>query len=254
MIMPTLELRDVKKIFGKERVLDQLNLKLHKGEILALLGDNGAGKSTLIKIIAGYHPPDGGEIWWCGAQIDQKNFGPQIARKLGIQTVYQHLGLVNQLSISRNFFLGLEPVRRFGPFAWLDQRYMREIVKDQLKEMGIKRALNPDDLVEKLSGGERQVVAISRAKFFGAKLLILDEPTSALSVKQTQQVLDYIVKASEMGITVIFITHTLHHLERIVDKILILHHGKTAGLYNAGDISPKDCARLIVHGVLSENC
>lgn len=250
MNTPTIELRNISKHFGPQIVLDDLNLKLQSGEILALLGDNGAGKSTLIKIIAGYHPPDAGNIFWQGDLIDNRSFSPQVARKMGIQTVYQHLGLVNQLSIARNFFLGLEPTRRYGPLKWLDQAYMRRVVTSQLSEMGIKRDLNPDDSVDKLSGGERQVIAISRAKFFGAKLLILDEPTSALSVRQTQEVLRYIVKASDMGIAVIFITHTLHHIEQIVNKILILHHGKTAGFFKAGEISTKDCAELIVHGRL----
>lgn len=246
----TLELKHVNKQFGHMRVLNDLNLTVEAGKILALLGDNGAGKSTLIKIIAGYHQPDDGEIWFRNTRIHKHDFNPQMARSLGIQTVYQHLGLVNQLSITRNFFLGVEPVRKFGPVSWLDQKYMRAVVKQQLTDMGIRRALNPDDLVERLSGGERQAIAISRAKFFGAKLLILDEPTSALSVRQTQQVLRYIVEAARSGISVIFITHTLHHIEGIVDKIFILHQGKAAGVFNAGEISTTDCAHLIVHGRL----
>lgn len=248
MSIPTLELRNISKRFGSTSVLEDLNLKLERGKILALLGDNGAGKSTLIKIIAGFHQPGAGEIIWQGTPLDPKAFSPQVARKLGIQTVYQHLGLVNQLSIARNFFLGFEPTRGFGPLKWLDQTYMRETVTAELKSMGIKRELNPDDPVESLSGGERQVIAISRAKFFGAKLLILDEPTSALSVRQTQEVLDYIVQAAHMDIAVIFITHTLHHIEKIVDKILILHHGKAAGIFDAGSISTSDCAKLMIHG------
>lgn len=248
MSIPTLALKNIQKRFGHQQVLHDLSLSIKGGEILALLGDNGAGKSTLIKIIAGYHQPDAGEFYWQGERIDTKVFTPQTARTLGIQTVYQHLGLVDQLSIARNFFLGLEPTRGFGPLKWLDRKYMREVVSQELFNMGIKRVLNPDDAVEKLSGGERQVIAISRAKFFGAKLLILDEPTSALSVRQTQEVLDYIQNAANMGIAVIFITHTLHHIEQICNKILILHHGKTAGLFENGSISAKDCAELIVHG------
>ncbi len=246
----TLELRNICKRFGNISVIENLSLALARGKILALLGDNGAGKSTLIKIIAGFHQPDSGEIIWQGKPVDQKIFSPRLARSLGIQTVYQHLGLVNQLSIARNFFLGAEPTRNLGPFKWLDQNYMRKAVTDELRNMGIKRALNPDDPVEKLSGGERQAIAISRAKFFGAKLLILDEPTSALSVRQTQEVLDYIVQAAHMGISVIFITHTLHHIESIVDNILILHHGKQAGAFKANEVSTAECARLMVHGSL----
>lgn len=250
MSIPTLELKNIAKCFGSTSVLEGLNLKLERGKILALLGDNGAGKSTLIKIIAGFHRPNEGDMIWQGTKLDMRTFSPQIARKLGIQTVYQHLGLVNQLSIARNFFLGCEPTRGIGPIKWLDQTYMRDTVMKELKSMGIKRALNPDDPVEKLSGGERQVIAISRARFFGAQLLILDEPTSALSVRQTQEVLDYIVEAAHMDIAVIFITHTLHHIEKIVDKILILHHGTAAGYFNAGEISTTDCAHLMVHGAM----
>lgn len=250
MTTPTIELKNITKRFGHQTVIEDLSLALFGGQILALLGDNGAGKSTLIKVIAGYHPPDAGKIYWHGSPLDSRSFSPVVARKMGIQTVYQHLGLVDQLSIARNFFLGLEPTRRLGPVRWLDRNYMHEIVTSQLQEMGIKRSLNPDDPVEKLSGGERQAIAISRAKFFGAKLLILDEPTSALSVRQTNEVLEYIVKAARMGISVIFITHTLHHIEQMVDKILILHHGKTAGFFNAGEISTHDCAQLIMHGRL----
>lgn len=244
----TLELKNISKSFGNIAVLKNLNLSLEAGKILALLGDNGAGKSTLIKIIAGYHQPDEGELWFQNSLLERKVFNPQHARNLGIQTVYQHLGLVNQLSIARNFFLGLEPTRKFGPVKWLDQNYMRTVVKQQLIDMGIKRALNPDDPVEKLSGGERQAIAISRAKFFGAKLLILDEPTSALSVRQTQEVLNYIVQAARLGISVIFITHTLHHIEGIVDKIFVLHQGKAVGHFNSGEVSTAECAQLMVHG------
>ncbi len=169
---------------------------------------------------------------------------------MGIQTVYQHLGLVDQLSIARNFFLGAEPVKSLEPFKWLDRSFMRKIVLKELSAMGLKRKLDPDGNVSKLSGGERQAIAIARARarFFGAKLFILDEPTSALSVGQTQAVLDYIKEAAEAGIAVIFITHTLHHIERIVDKVVILHRGQSVGDFNIGDINLKQCADLIMHG------
>lgn len=243
-----LRLGGVAKTFGRHVVLNQLNLSIAKGEVLALLGDNGAGKSTLIKIISGYHQPSAGEVFWEGKPINFNTYNPQKARSFGIQTVYQHLGLVDQLSIARNFFLGAEPSRRWGPFKWLRRDYMHEAVRRELDQMGIKRKLNPSDSVSKLSGGERQAIAISRARFFGAKLLILDEPTSALSLRQTEEVLDYIQLAAKTGISVIFITHTLHHIERIVDKIAVLHHGRCAGHFDAGAISLAECAELILHG------
>lgn len=221
MSMTRLKLSGIEKNFGPVRVLKDLNLEIKSGEVLALLGDNGAGKSTLIKIIAGFHQPSAGDLFWEGHVIEQNNFSPQQARAMGIQTVYQHLGLVDQLSIARNFFLGAEPIKSLGPVKWLDHKFMREVVFQELTLMGLKRKLDPNDNVSKLSGGERQAIAIARARFFGAKLLILDEPTSALSVGQTQAVLDYIKEAAEAGIAVIFITHTLHHIERIVDKVVI---------------------------------
>ncbi len=249
--MPTrLKLVGIEKNFGPIQILNNLSLSVKNGEVLALLGDNGAGKSTLIKIIAGIHQPSAGKIYWEGNELDHNNFSPQQARKLGIQTVYQHLGLVNQLSIARNFFLGCEPIKSLGPLTWLDQNFMRETVFKELKNMGLKRKLDPNDNVSKLSGGERQAIAIARARFFGAKLLILDEPTSALSVGQTEAVLDYIKEAAISGIAVIFITHTLHHIERIVDNVVILHRGHSVANFERGNINLQQCANLIMHGQL----
>lgn len=250
MPIPRLKLENIEKNFGPVGVLKNLNLEINSGQVLALLGDNGAGKSTLIKIIAGFHQPSAGTLYWEGKAIDTNAFSPKQARHMGIQTVYQHLGLVDQLSIARNFFLGAEPTKSLGPLSWLDQNFMRKTVLKELSGMGLKRKLDPDDNVSKLSGGERQAIAIARARFFGAKLLILDEPTSALSVGQTQSVLDYIKEAALAGIAVIFITHTLHHIERIVDKVVILHRGQSVGNFAIGAINMKQCADLIMHGQL----
>ena len=251
MSLERISLKRVSKHFGNMKVIRDLSLGVDKGEVLALLGDNGAGKSTLIKMIAGYHKPTSGEIHWEGEPIDLASYSPEHARKIGIQTVYQHLGLVDELSIARNFFLGIEPKKSYGPFRTLDQKRMRDVVRHELDNMGIKRKLDPDDSVSTLSGGERQAIAICRARYFGAKLLILDEPTSALSLRQTEQVLTYIKEAAQSGISVIFITHTLHHIESIVDKIAILHHGKSVGHFMAGAITTEECADLIVHGEVS---
>lgn len=247
MPIPRLKLSAVKKHFGQTEVIKNLSLDINGGEVLALLGDNGAGKSTLIKIIAGFHKPSSGEIFWEGRPLP-RNFNPEQARALGIQTVYQHLGLVNQLSIMRNFFLGAELKKGFKPIQWLDRAAMYEIVVKELKFIGLKRKLDPNDNVEKLSGGERQAIAIARARYFGAKLLILDEPTSALSIGQTNAVLDYIKHAASTGIAVIFITHTLHHIERIVDQVVILHQGESVGNFAAGSVSLQQCSDMIMHG------
>lgn len=243
-----LRLADINKNFGNVSVLKDLNLEVKSGQVTALLGDNGAGKSTLIKIIAGFHQPTTGEMYWEGNRIDSKTFNPKYARGLGIQTVYQHLGLVDQLSIARNFFLGSEPTKQVGPLKWLDKKRMHDVVLKELKAMGIKRNLDPDDNVSKLSGGERQAIAIGRARYFGAKLLILDEPTSALSVGQTQAVLEYIKDAASAGIAVIFITHTMHHIERIVDTVVVLHQGQSIGNFAIHETNPEHCADLIMYG------
>lgn len=252
MLPPRLKLSGIDKNFGPVNVLSNLHLEVYPGQVMALLGDNGAGKSTLIKIIAGFHSPSSGTMFWEDKPIDSAHFTPEQARSMGIQTVYQHLGLVDQLSIARNFFLGAEPVRGLGPFQWLDHHLMHSVVKKELAAMGLKRKLDPNDNVSKLSGGERQAIAIARARYFGAQLLILDEPTSALSVGQTEAVLDYIKEAASLGIAVIFITHTLHHIERIVDKVVILHRGQSVGNFDIDAITIKQCADLIMHGRIEQ--
>lgn len=246
--VPRLKLSCVTKRFGPTEVLKNINFSINSGEVVALLGDNGAGKSTLIKIICGYHPPSDGNIYFDGNIINAQEFGPNEARALGIQTVYQHLGLVDSLSIARNFFLGLEPKKRFLGLSCLDIKAMRQVVREQLSAMGIRRKLDPDDPVAKLSGGERQAIAIARARYFGAKLLILDEPTSALSLRQTEEVLGYIRHAALEGISVIFITHTIHHVEGIADRVCILFHGELIAEMPAKSASAKQCAELITKG------
>ncbi len=215
-------LKNISLQIGNHQILSNIDFEIKKGEVLALLGDNGAGKSSLIKIISGYHRPSSGQMTWEGQSIAFEKFNPKISRSIGIQTVYQHLGLVDTLSIARNFFLGRELKKKFGV---LDLKFMNEVVKEKLSEMKISRTLNPELPVSYLSGGERQAIAIARARYFGAKLLILDEPTSALSLKQTQEVLNLIANASQSGLSVIFITHSLHHIKELVHKVLILRKG-----------------------------
>lgn len=248
MALSQLSLINISKSFGPINVLNNLSFDIFPGQIIGLLGDNGAGKSTLIKIIAGFHPPSSGTLLWNNQPIDLDSFTPQKARSLGIQTVYQHLGLVDQLSIARNFFLQAELTTSFGPFKKLNHKLMYDIVKSELDLLGLKRNINPDDSIAKLSGGERQAIAISRARYFGAKLLILDEPTSALSVGQTEKVLNSIREAAQQGIAVIFITHTLYHIEKIVDSVVILHRGAIVSNQPTQALSEKDCAELIMHG------
>jgi simple sugar transport system ATP-binding protein len=207
-----------------------------------LLGDNGAGKSTLIKILTGVHRLTDGEIYFEGTRVEIDS--PQDARTLGIETVYQDLALVNTMSIGRNFFLGHEPVRRIGPIHWLNMRSIAEQTRDSLSQIGIQiRSAN--DKVGTLSGGERQSISIGRAIHFGVKLLILDEPTSALSVAETRKVLDYTLNAKERGLSVIFISHNVHHVMSVADRYTILRHGKKVGTYERGKVSFDDISDLI---------
>ncbi len=240
-----LQLAGVSKHFGNNAVLSHIDLSVHAGEVVALLGDNGAGKSTLIKIISGYHPPSAGTMHWEGKLVDPTHFSPKRAQSLGIQTVYQHLGLVEKLSIARNFFLGKEPKKKRWGIQALDMEFMNTVVTSQLQSMKIARRLKPDTPVSYLSGGEKQAVAIARARYFGARLLILDEPTSALSLNQTQEVLNLIVQAKQQGVAVVFITHSLHHIKDIVDTVFIMSKGRMVQKLSA-PIDEKACALLIM--------
>ena len=247
--LPLLELRKLNHSFGSVQVLDGVDFEIRPGEIVALLGDNGAGKSTLIKTISGFHSPTAGSMFWEGKPI-QFHFekGPQEARDLGIETVYQDLGLIPTLSISRNFFLGRELTRQFLGVPYLDRAQMAKVALSKLKEIGLNRPLLPTDPVAYLSGGERQSIAICRARYFGAKLLILDEPTSALSLKQTEQVLSYVRQAAQSGLAVIFITHTLAHAEKLVDRFVVLFRGRKVADYSSKDIDLARLSSLITQG------
>lgn len=246
---PLLELERVTKSFGPNVVLQDVDFSVGPGEIVALLGDNGAGKSTLVKIIGGFHRPTSGELRWEGRRVDyDADNGPHEARDLGIAVVYQDLGLVESLSIARNFFLGREPVRRRWGVPVLDHEVMEETTARRLAEIGIRRKLDPRVRAGALSGGERQALAIGRAWHFGAKLLILDEPTSALSLRQTEHVLETIRKAAAAGIGVIFITHTLAHIHGTVDRITVMFHGRKVGDFPAAETTQERVSALILQG------
>ncbi|MGE5623556.1 MAG: ATP-binding cassette domain-containing protein, partial [Methanocella sp.] len=174
------------KFFGKVTALEDVDLTIREGEVVGLVGDNGAGKSTLIKLLTGVYQPDRGELAFAGRPV--RFTSPREARALGIETVFQDLALVETMSIARNFFLGAEPVRRLGPLTYLDARKMNEVTRQRLSDIGI-RITSPTADVASLSGGERQAIALGRTMYFGARLLILDEPTSALSVHETAKVL-----------------------------------------------------------------
>jgi len=240
---PLLEARGITKAFGKVQALVSVDFHVGYQEVVGLVGDNGAGKSTLIKIITGVHPPDNGQLFFEGRPVHLAS--PREARALGIETVYQDLALVEQMSIARNFYLGNEPIQRFGPLWLLDGATMHRMTEQVLREIGITTLRSASQDVGVLSGGERQAIAIGRTMHFGAKLIILDEPTSALSVKETRKVLDYIGQAKRRGLSVIFITHNLYHVYPISDRIVVLDHGRKLGDFSRDAVSIDDLVNLI---------
>lgn len=220
---PLLEVHDVAKYFGSVNALQGISLKVYPGEVTCVLGDNGAGKSTLIKILSGVFQPDEGEFLIDGQPVALK--GPREAREHGIATVFQDLATIPLMSLWRNFFLGQEPTRGRGPLRRLDTGKARSVMRGELLKMGID-VRDPNQNVGTLSGGERQALAIARAVYFGARVLILDEPTSALGVRQSGIVLKYIVQARELGKGVIFITHNPHHAYPVGDRFYLLKRGR----------------------------
>jgi simple sugar transport system ATP-binding protein len=240
-----LEVDRIGKRFGSVIALRDISAHLDAGEVLCVLGDNGAGKSTFIKILSGLHQHDSGRFLVDGAEV--RFSSPREARQRGISTVYQDLAMVPLMSIWRNFFLGSEPQVGFPPVRRLDARRARKVVHDELAEMGIELR-NPDQAVGTLSGGERQAVAIARAVYFGARVLILDEPTSALGVKQAGVVLKYVLRAKERGVGVIFITHNPHHAHPVGDRFVILNRGTSLGTYSKAELDLAELVRLMAGG------
>ncbi|MEP6502758.1 MAG: ATP-binding cassette domain-containing protein [Betaproteobacteria bacterium] len=230
-----LQLENVSKFFGPVIALQDVTLRLARGEVHCLLGDNGAGKSTLIKMLAGVYVPDAGEYLVDGKPVRFRS--PREALDAGIATVYQDLALVPLMSVARNFFMGREPVRRlFGVMPVMDHGLAERTAAAKLADMGI-RVRDAGQLVGNMSGGEKQCLAIARAIHFGAQVLILDEPTAALGVKQSVNVLKLIARARARGISVIFITHNVNHAYPIGDRFTLLNRGKSMGSHAKADIS-----------------
>jgi simple sugar transport system ATP-binding protein len=239
---PLVKLTGVGKHYGNIIALRDVSLEVSAGEVTCVLGDNGAGKSTLIKVVAGLHRHDEGTYEVSGEQV---SFGsPREALDRGIATVYQDLAVVPLMPVWRNFFLGSEKRRGLGR---MDIAFMRQTTKSELLAMGIDLR-DVDQPIGTLSGGERQCVAIARAVYFGAKALILDEPTAALGVKQAGVVLRYIVQAREKGLGVIFITHNPHHAYPVGDRFLLLKRGQSIGDHAKKDVSREELTALMAGG------
>ena len=240
-----LETDGISKYYGNIVALKDISAHVNAGEVTCVLGDNGAGKSSFIKILSGVHQQDAGRVLVDGEEVHFSS--PRDARARGIATVYQDLAMVPLMSIWRNFFLGAEPRKGYGPMRWLDTAQAKTVVHDELSSMGID-IRDADQPVGTLSGGERQSVAIARAVYFGARVLILDEPTSALGVKQAGVVLRYIVQARERGVAVIFISHNPHHAYPVGDRFVILNRGQSLGNFAKNEIDQRELVRLMAGG------
>jgi simple sugar transport system ATP-binding protein len=228
-----IRMEHISKSYGRVQALQDVTLAVGEREILGLLGDNGAGKSTLIKVLSGAVTPTSGDIFVRGRKVSIRSTRDAIAH--GIETIYQDSALVTQLSIARNLFLGREPLKRPRLLNCLDQSAMNEVARILLKEVGINKNIPPSTAIGSLSGGERQAVAIARAMHFDSDLIILDEPTNNLGVAETQGVLRFVRNARDSGHSCIFITHNIHHVFQVVDRIVVMRHGKIV----ADDINPK---------------
>lgn len=245
MGQPLVELKSVSKYFGSVIALKDVSFDVKTGEVHCLLGDNGAGKSTLIKTLAGAYVPDDGHILVGGQET--RFTSPKDTLDKGIATVYQDLALVPLMSVARNFFLGREPLKKVGFINQFDVEFANQTAFQQLSDMGIQLR-DPEQPVGTLSGGERQCLAIARAIYFGAKVLILDEPTSALGVHQASIVLKLIVQSKARGIGVIFISHNVHHAYVVGDRFTLLKRGRSVGTYAKDNITRDQLLNLMAGG------
>ncbi len=245
MAVPLIEMQGIEKHFGPVIALGGVSFDIFPGEVHCLLGDNGAGKSTFIKTMSGVHKPSKGTILFEGKEMRFNS--PRDSMEAGIATVYQDLAMIPLMSVTRNFWMGNEPVRKVGPFRIMDFKKANQVTMEEMAKMGINLR-EPGQAVGTLSGGERQTVAIARAVYFGAKVLILDEPTSALGVRQTSNVLATVDKVRAQGIAVVFITHNVRHALAVGDRFTVLNRGQTLGTAERGSITPEELQDLMAGG------
>jgi simple sugar transport system ATP-binding protein len=236
-------MENISKSFGNIKALEGVELSVAENEIVGLVGDNGAGKSTLIKILSGAVAETSGDIFFRGNKVNIRNTRDGI--DLGIETIYQDSALVNQLSIARNLFLGREPSRKFGFINRLDKPHMNAEAQKLLRKVGITKRIDPNTPINSLSGGERQSIAIARAMYFKAPLIIMDEPTNNLGVEETRGVLNFIKEAKADGHSSIFIAHNIHHVFQVVDRIVILRLGKNVANLRREDTTMDEVERII---------
>ncbi|MCP4165977.1 MAG: sugar ABC transporter ATP-binding protein [Chloroflexi bacterium] len=243
---PILQMKGIHKWFGRVHALRGVDLDINPGEIVGLCGDNGAGKSTLIKVISGYHAAEQGTMSWEGKEV--RFSSPHNARDVGIETVYQEQALAPNMSIARNIFMGREPTRLLG---LMDKKAMAEESMEALTSLGL-RIRSSNTLVATLSGGQRQGVAIARVIHFKARLVILDEPTIALAVKEVREVLEFVRHLKSEGAAVIFISHTLPHVLDVTDRIMVMAHGGKIADIVTSETDVDDLSDIIVRGTYGD--
>lgn len=243
---PVLRLEKATKSYGNSVALSSVDLDVYAGEVHCLLGDNGAGKSTLIKMLSGVIQPTLGRIYFEGKPVAFAS--PRGALDLGIATVHQDIGSIPLLDVARNFFLGVEPTKGWGPFKSYDAKKAGQIAITEIQKMGIKRVTDPDQLVGTLSGGERQALAISRALYLGAKVLILDEPTAALGVRESGIVIDAIRNARAQGVALVLITHNATHAFSVGNRFTVLLQGQAAANFREGEKTIEELTTLMAGG------
>jgi D-xylose transport system ATP-binding protein len=245
---PILELRGVSKSFGAVQALYEVDFHVSSGEVMALVGDNGAGKSTLIKCIAGIYSIDSGEILFEGQPVSIH--GPKDSARLGIEVVYQDLALADNLDVVQNMFLGREELT--GPLRSLDELTMEKRANDTLGSLSVTTISSVRQTVAGLSGGQRQSVAVAKAVMWNSKVVILDEPTAALGVAQTRQVLDLVKRLGEQGLAVVLISHNLHDIFEVADTITVLRLGQNVAEYKRTDVTQTQVVEAITAGKLSK--
>ena len=251
---PLIEMKNIDLTFGSFQALTDVSVSFDSGELVGLVGDNGAGKTTLIRILCGMHAPTNGEVFFDGQKINR--FDPRLAIDLGIETIQQAVGLCNNLSIARNFYLGQEPVKRRWGLPLLDFEKMRKKSESVIREFGLRDNVSPDDEVEILSGGERQSIKIGHAVEFKNRVVIMDEPTNHLSVREREHVNSLAVQLRDQGLLVIYITHDIHQVHGISDRIVILENGVKISDMKTRDCTAEELIDIIRHGGrvgLSEN-
>ncbi|MCP8895226.1 ATP-binding cassette domain-containing protein [Shinella daejeonensis] len=243
---PLIQVRNLDLYFGAFHALKNVSVDFHAGELVGLVGDNGAGKTTLIRVLCGIHTPTSGEVFFDGRKIVK--FHPKLAIDQGIETIQQSVGLCDNLSIARNFYLGREPVKRFLGVPFLDFSRMRDMSTKVIRQFGLRDNVSADDEVERLSGGERQSVKIGRAVEFKNRVVIMDEPTNHLSVREREHVNELAVQLKEQGLLVIYITHDIFQVHKLADRIVIMENGEKVADAMTDSMSAEELEEVIRQG------